>query len=457
MRDYKDKNNSKLLTSQSGQTSLDSYKSGKEGSVHHYHFYAAICMSVIFLVVFIFFDSTKALSKRLFSGESLDTSSETLQVVKEIEETAPQEASFVEIKIDKNDSFYNLLVGLSFSHTDIINITKTSKKIYDFRSLKEGNLLRVKSVDGDLERLEYHYSTLNGVVVEKDGNDGFKTEKIIFPYKVNQKVVNATIETSLYEAGLKAGINANVMMNLTDIFAWDVDFATEIYKGDSFSVVYEEIVVEGKKPIIGKIVAASITNNKREYSAIKFNGKFYDKDGRSVTRTLLKSPLRYSRISSRFGKRFHPIKKRYRAHHGVDYASPRGTPVESSGDGVIVKSGWNGGYGKYIEIKHKGKYKTAYGHLSKIAKGIRKGRRVKQGQVIGYVGSTGNSTGPHLHYEVKVWGQVVNPLKIKSSPRKFLKQKEKGEFAWVRDDMMAKLYPGENKSLFASLKAITLK
>ncbi len=446
MKDYKNRDSLKLLSSQAESSS------SKGGGLYHYHLYAVLSMSVIFAVVFIFFDSTKALSERLFSGVSLNESVETLVPVEEIVET-----TFRDIKIDKNDSFYNILVGLSFSHSDILEITKSSKKIYDFRSLREGNLLRVKSVDGDLERLEYHYSTLDGVVVDRDDIGGFKAEKVRFPHKVVERVVNAKIETSLYEAGLKAGINANVIMNLTDIFAWDVDFATEIYKGDSFSVVYEEVVVEGNKPIIGDIIAASITNNKKEYSAIKFKGKYYDKDGRSVTRTLLKSPLRYSRISSRFGKRFHPIKKKYKAHHGVDYASPRGTPVESSGDGVIVKSGWNGGYGKYIEIKHKGKYKTAYGHLSKIARGIKKGRRVKQGQVIGYVGSTGRSTGPHLHYEVKVWNQVVNPLKIKSSPRKFLKKKDKGEFAWVRDDMMGKIFPGAENSLFASLKGLNNK
>lgn len=446
MIDYKNKNNSKLISTSTNKAT------GKSPRLYHYHFVAVLFMSIIFAVFFLFFDSTQALSERLFSDVELKGSSETLDTVEEIVNTP-----FKSVVIDKNDSFYNLLVGMSFSHTDIIKITKLSKIHYDFRSLKEGNLLKVKAVDGDLERLEYHYSTLDGILVEKDSLGIYTAKKFKLPHEVRQKVVNATIESSLYEAGLKAGINANVIMNLTDIFAWDVDFATEIYKGDTFSVVYNEIVVEGKDPIVGDIIAASISNNKKEYSAIKFNGKYYDKDGRSVTRTLLKTPLRYSRISSRFGKRFHPIKKRYKAHHGVDYASPRGTPVESSGDGVIIKSGWNGGYGKYIEIKHNGKYKTAYGHLSRIARGVKKGKRIKQGQVIGYVGSTGNSTGPHLHYEVKVWNQVVNPLKIKSSPRKLLKKDERGEFAWVRDDMMTKLYPKLDNSLFASLKEFKIK
>ncbi len=284
---------------------------------------------------------------------------------------------------------------------------------------------------------------------DSDASGGYSAELFEIPYVVEQRLVHGVIDSSLYEAGRRAGASPGIIMELSDIFAWDVDFSTDIRKGDTFSVLYEIATVDGRTIDAGKVLAAEVVNNGKKHAAIFFNESgggsgYYNLQGKSLRRTLLRSPLRYRRISSYFSKRrYHPIKKRYRPHHGIDYAAPTGTPIETSGDGRVTFAGWKRGYGNYIEVKHNSIYTTAYGHLSRIKKGIRKGRKVKQGQVIGYVGSTGLSTGPHLHYEVRQRGRHVNPLALKSAPRRSLNKAELQTFSSLRRDLMALLSRGD--------------
>ena len=208
-------------------------------------------------------------------------------------------------------------------------------------------------------------------------------------------------------------------MDLVAIFGWDIDFSLDIRQGDSFGIVYEELYKDGVKIRNGRILSAKFVNDGKAYKAVYYtdpsgNSDYYAPDGKSMRKAFLRSPVKFSRISSRFSnKRWHPVLSKWRSHKGVDYAAARGTPVRASGDGKISFAGRKGGYGRLVVISHGGRYTTAYGHLHRYAKGARSGRKVKQGQIIGYVGSSGLATGPHLHYEFRVNGVHRNPLTVK--------------------------------------------
>lgn len=358
--------------------------------------------------------------------------------------------STVEFKVKGNDTFYTMMEGLSVPAEQIVRMARIAGSVHNLGKVKVGDRMSVTRLDGEIDRIEYRFSDIDGVRLERDSDasGGYTAELFEVPYTVEQRLVYGVIESSLYEAGRRAGASPGIIMELSDIFAWDVDFSTDMRKGDTFSVLYEIATVDGKAIDAGKVLAAEVVNNGKKHAAIYFSEEgggsgYYNLEGKSLRRTLLRSPLRYRRISSYYSKRrYHPILKRYRAHHGIDYAAPTGTPVETSGDGRIVFAGWKRGYGNYIVVKHNSIYTTAYGHLSRIRKGVRKGSKVRQGQVIGYVGSTGISTGPHLHYEVKLRGRLVNPLSLKSASRRSLKKAERQTFAALKRDLMALLSRG---------------
>ena len=370
----------------------------------------------------------------------------TLMPKVEVAEEVKEEALAQEIKVRRNDSIYTILRELDVPSEEILRMARISKEAYDITRIRSGDILTVTTTDEGLKSLEYMYSDIKGVLVEKDNSakGGFVANNFELPHSSFPRLSSGTIKTSFYEAGIEAGLDPNVILNLSDIFAWDVDFATEIRKGDSFQVLYETVFVEGMSERPGRILAAQMNVRGKVSSAYYFKdssgrGDYYEGEGKSLSRTLLKSPLRYRRISSYYSKRrFNPVSKRYRPHHGVDYAAPTGTPVESSGDGRVLFVGWKGGYGKYIKVRHNSTYTTAYGHLSRYGKGIRKGARVRQGQIIGKVGSTGNSTGPHLHYEVHIRGKMTNPLRVKSKSRKSLKGEDLQRFAGMRNSVVAR-------------------
>ncbi len=375
-----------------------------------------------------------------------------------------------ELTIKKNDTFYTILNQAGMEPAEIALFSQEAGKLYDLRKVREGQKVKLVKSGGEVVEVEYLYDRLEGLRIERQlgegvaGSDGaapspksasFKAETFEVPHRVVQEVVSATIENSLYGAGVSVGADPKILMELTDIFAWDVDFATDIRKGDSFSILYEAVYVDDEVVSIGRILGAEVINSGDTFTAFyykdsKGKAEYFDSQGRSLRRVLLKSPLRYRRISSHFSRRrFHPIHKKYRAHHGIDYAAPRGTPVEVSGAGKVIYAGWKGGYGNFVLVRHNGVYTTAYGHLKKIRKGIRKGKRVGQGDVIGYVGSTGNSTGPHLHYEVRVRGKVVNPLGIKSKPGRTLGKTEMARFNGFKGQVTAKL--AQKPTIVASL------
>ncbi|MFQ5441281.1 MAG: peptidoglycan DD-metalloendopeptidase family protein [Thermodesulfobacteriota bacterium] len=355
-----------------------------------------------------------------------------------------------DIKVTRNDTFYSIMSRFNVAPSEIYRMARVAKPICNLSRLRSGTKLSVVTLKGRVDRVLYGLNAFELFVLKRNDNvsEGYKAGILKLPTEVRVERASGEIETSLYEAGVQEGVDPGIILSLSDIMAWDVDFATDIRKGDTFSILYEKTYVEGRPVKTGRILGAEIVNNGRTYSAVYFkDGRgrpgYYDLKGRSLRRLLLKSPLRYSRITSYFSRRrYHPILKRYRPHHGVDYAAPRGTPIETTGSGRVEFAGWKKGYGRFVVVKHSNGFKTGYGHMSRIKRGIRRGVRVAQGDVVGYVGSTGISTGPHLHYEVKKRGRFLNPLNIRSNPKLSVSRREMARFAKVKNDTIARLKVG---------------
>ncbi|MBI5642151.1 MAG: peptidoglycan DD-metalloendopeptidase family protein [Deltaproteobacteria bacterium] len=349
-----------------------------------------------------------------------------------------------DFRLSGSNTFYQIMSVLNVPGAESEEIRKKARPIYDLKQLRKDTVLRVFTLDDKLDKIEYTFSDFETLLIEREKDDSFKVSKSELAHEVRESLVSGTIENSLYEDGIKAGADPQAIMALSDIFAWDVDFASDIKKGDSFNILAEVLYVDGVPVRTGRVLGAEMVNEGKKYTAFYFRGAdgdgYYDADGKSLRRTLLKSPLRFRRITSYFSKgRFHPILKKYRPHHGIDYGAPVGTPIESAGSGRVAYAGWKGGYGNFVEIRHNNNYSTAYGHLSRINKGIKTGAKVDQGAVIGYVGSTGISTGPHLHYEVKLSGKLINPLSIKAVSDASVTKKDRLKFASFREGMEKKL------------------
>ncbi len=277
------------------------------------------------------------------------------------------------------------------------------------RAPRPGDTLLLYRNGTTLERLSYRIKPWVQLIWE---NDSVHWQRAFL--RKDLVLMGGQIQTSFYEAAVvQGGVPPEVAVAFAEIFEWDMDFYTETEVGDSFVFLVERYLWHTRPVRYGRILWARYRGRRvGSLEAYYFNGHYYDPEGHPMRRQFLKTPLRYRRISSYFGMRWHPILKRYRHHHGVDFAAPYGTPVSSIGDGVVVFAGWKGGYGKYIRIRHPNGYMSGYGHLSRIY--VRRGQRVKQGQLIGRVGSTGLSTGPHLHFEILKDGRFVNPLRIRT-------------------------------------------
>ena len=252
----------------------------------------------------------------------------------------------------------------------------------------------------------------------KKTNGTFKKDKSPLNIETHIKMKSGVIRSSLFAATDGANVPDSVATQIAEIFASDIDFNRDLRKKDHFKVVYELHYSNGEVIGVGRVLAAEFINKGKTYQAVYFEANdkekgYYTPDGKNLRRAFLRSPLKFSRISSGFTRsRFHPVLKKWRSHKGVDYAARKGTPVRATANGTVAVSTRNRGYGKYIILKHRGRYSTVYAHLSRFAKGLRKGKRVNQGDIIGYVGSTGLATGPHLHYEFRVKGIQRNPLRV---------------------------------------------
>lgn len=361
------------------------------------------------------------------------------------ETTHPQQV--VELKIKKNDTIFSILSSLQVPVDRIDEIVWASQDIHNLRTIKAGADIKFFLNNNEFKALKLPMDDSNYLVVE-ERQKKISARKEPIPYETNAKVAAGAIKNSLYEDGLSSGLSPDVIMNLSDVFAWEIDFASDIKQGDNFRVLYETKYLEGRLAKNGRILAAQFENNGKLFHAVYFTDKdgkggYYDLNGRSLAKQFLKSPLNYRRISSYFSKkRFHPILKTYRPHHGIDYSAQKGTPVVAIGDGRIEFIGRKGDYGRLIVIRHNNSYSTAYGHLNNFAKKLKKGSIVKQGQVIAYVGSTGLATGPHLHYEFRKNNRFVNPLNMDIPPALPVKAEYMTAFEKTRDDIMKKLSSG---------------
>lgn len=298
---------------------------------------------------------------------------------------------------------------------DFLRADATGRTI--FRQLVPGRMLQAHTgADGELLTLRYFLSASALLEVTRTP-EGFSARNREVAEAPRLFYKTATVRSSLFAATDAAGIPDAIAMQVARIFATDIDFHTDLRKGDRFSVVYEMIYDSGELVAAGRILAAEFVNDGRAYLAVLFRDgeggdTYYSLDGTNRAKAFLRSPVEFSRVSSGFGGRMHPIFKNWRAHTGVDFAAPRGTRVIASADGHVVSAGARGGYGNAVEIKHGGAITTLYAHLSGFAKGIRAGARVRQGEPIGFVGSTGFATGPHLHYEFKIAGMHQDPMRV---------------------------------------------
>lgn len=325
----------------------------------------------------------------------------------------------VEFVVRRNDTLEKIFRQLQLSLQDLALIRQLPEVNRALEMLKPGERITLDHTEGALQGLTRRLNDTSLLSITRD-ESGFKAEVVETPLTVKIAAAHGVVDSSLYASALAAGLTPEMVMRLAnDIFGWDIDFALDIRRGDEFRVVYEQQFRDDEYLGPGRILAAEFVNDGRAFRAVRYDsadGKianYFTPEGRSMRRQFLRAPLDFTRISSGFSlARLHPILNTIRAHKGVDYAAPRGTPIWAAGDGRVSFAGVKGGYGKVIIIEHGAGISTLYGHLSGFAKAARQGARVGQGDTIGYVGSTGAATGPHLHYEYRVNGAHKNPRTI---------------------------------------------
>ena len=339
-------------------------------------------------------------------------------------------------KIKSGETFDKILESYSIEKSEILKIKNSLKDKVNLNKLNTKQIIQfnLDKTNNKISEFEYQTSNTQKIFLKRNiENDKFKEE--ILSIKLDKKIVynENIILQSLYKAATDENIPANTILEFARIYGFQVDFQRDIRKQDKFQIMYE-IFLNEKNEIVetGEILFANLKLSGQDNSLYYFDKDgsegHYDKNGKSIKKALMKTPINGARLSSPFGMRKHPIDGFNKMHRGTDFAAPMGTPIMASGDGVVKKAGWCGGGGNCVKIKHNSTYQTIYAHMSKFARGIKTGVRVKQGQTIGYVGSTGKSTGPHLHYEVIVNGKKVNSQKLKLPSGKILKGKERKIF-----------------------------
>lgn len=327
----------------------------------------------------------------------------------------------VALTIERGQTFYDALVAHGANRDDILELVRACKPFRNLRAVRNGELFRVRiGADGQLRSLGFDLDEESYVTWVRQG-DSYVREDGTYPVERRYRGVNGVIEGSLYASLDKLGAPTALAPKLADILGWDIDFRRDLREGDTFRIVYEEVWRDGRLLRSGAIQAVEFVSQGQARRAFLFDdgnsdAGYYDENGASLQKSLLRAPLQYSRISSDFSyRRFHPVLGKMMPHLGIDYAAPLGTPIKAGGDGVVLEALAKGGNGRYIHIRHTNKeFETYYLHLSRFAKGIRAGARVRQGQVIGYVGATGYATGPHLDYRIKRNGKFVNPRTLKA-------------------------------------------
>jgi len=353
--------------------------------------------------------------------------------------------SWTQSTVQSGDSLARIFNRAGVSARDLHELMALGAAVNTLKRIHPGQTLQLRAdARGQLLELRYEESQTLGLHVTR-GPDGFTATTI---HRIpDRQTANATavIESSLFLAGQKAKLSDGMIMDLAGIFGWDIDFALDIREGDRFTVLYDELYLDGERIGDGNILAAEFVNQGQAFRAIRYtdpDGRtdYYTPDGRSLRKAFLRTPVEFSRISSGFNlKRKHPLLNRIRAHKGVDYAAPKGTPIKVTGSGRVTFRGVKGGYGNAVIVQHGSTYSTLYAHLSGFAQGISTGTRVRQGQTIGYVGMTGMATGPHLHYEFLVNGVHRNPLTIKFPDAESIEKRFRTDFQKTAGAMLARI------------------
>ncbi|MDP2562025.1 peptidoglycan DD-metalloendopeptidase family protein [Psychrobium sp. 1_MG-2023] len=343
------------------------------------------------------------------------------------------------VKVKSGDNLALIFNRAGFSAKTLHKITSLGKATSALRKIMPGQVIHFgANSEQELVKLKYQQDIINTLEITKV-DDKFTVEKVTKDLETRERIASATINSNFWNAAVDAGLEASVIMNLANIFGWDIDFGLDIRQGDHFSLVYETKYLDGVEVKTGKILAAEFINQGRSYQAIRHtDGEYYSATGRSMRKAFLRAPVNFKYISSNFNpRRLHPVTGRVKAHNGIDYAAKTGTPVVAAGSGTVIASAYNKYNGNYVFIKHGEKYVTKYLHLSK--KFVRKGAKVKQGQRIGNVGATGRVTGAHLHYEFLVNGSHRNPRTVKLPKSQSIDRDEKSAFLAIASNRMEQL------------------
>jgi len=330
----------------------------------------------------------------------------------------PERVVAVTSRLARNQTLAQALFKLDLDGAQVRAVVDALRGLFPFNRARPGDQLRVerREGDGEVRRLSYRQGPADEWIVERLPDGTLRGSKRPVELTTEVARVGVTIQSSLYESLEKAGEDPNLAVLAADVLAWDVDFYQDVRAGDRMRMVVEKVFADGKLLRYGEVLAAeydgAATGRKRlfRYTAPDGQTSYFDDEGQSARRGFLRSPLKYANVTSRFGNRVHPVLGYQRAHEGVDYGAPTGTPVWAVGDGQVKQSGWNGGCGKSVTLRHRNGYETVYCHLSAVA--VSAGKPVSQKQIIGYVGATGLATGPHLHYAVKRGGAFMNPLQL---------------------------------------------
>ncbi|WP_321835559.1 peptidoglycan DD-metalloendopeptidase family protein [Pseudomonas kulmbachensis] len=370
----------------------------------------------------------------------------------------PKAPSHREVIVSKGDTLSTLFQKVGLPATSVHEVLASDKQAKQFSQLKHGQKLEFEmSPDGQqLNKLHSQVSDLETITLNRSAK-GYTFRRVTTQPTMRSAYVHGVISSSLSVSGQRAGLPHSMTMDMAKVFGYDIDFAQDIRPGDQFEVVYEQKVVNGKAVGTGNILSARFTNRGKTFTAVRYTSKqgitnYYTADGNSMRKAFIRTPVDFARISSRFSSgRKHPILNKIRAHKGVDYAAPRGTPIKATGDGKVLLAGRRGGYGNTVIIQHGNTYRTLYGHMQGFAKGVKTGGSVKQGQVIGYIGTTGLSTGPHLHYEFQVNGVHVDPLGQKLPMADPIAKAERTRFLQQSQPLMARMNQ-EKATLLASSK-----
>ena len=414
------------------------------------HLYLLL-VGIIFLISMTIFSSIKIDSNSPKEALFSQVSMEELDLDSAVE---AETFNFIKLKraeIKRNDSLFSILKRLGIEEKNIVTLVNSDRSNL-LAQIKIGKTLEVGINDSNIViSLNYIKDFKSGVRAEKSG-EVYEIEEYELNTEKYRVFKNIEINNSLYVDGLKEGLPDSVIMDLVYIFGWDIDFVHDIRPGDSYSLIYEEVFVNGEKKLDGDILIAEFINRDRTHTAIRYklqNGfsEYFSLEGRNVKKAFLRSPVKFSYISSSYNlKRRHPILHKIRAHTGVDYAASRGTPVRTTGDGTVVFADKKGGYGNLVEIKHTEDYSTRYAHLNKFHSKIKVGKKVKQSETIGYVGRTGTATGDHLHYEFRVNGKHTNPVTVKLPNAKPIHENDKDSYSLHAKKIIADLKKYQNLS-----------